>query len=427
MLRESEVHKFNNGTLARILEKLDHMVKDFMLSKFNPSMENRIWSEDDKKRSKEFIEVIERRLKIRRIFRSLESFVSGRIKRWRYNLIPAESKFKTPCSIIKDKYMMKAQVHVLKSSAISDVMRVDILEFDWDILNPGRFIDWLVVVEEVFEFKEVPSNYHVEELMSVYDTDIEDVIEEEEVFIWNVGLGGKDDNIKDVLVAANDLCSLMIQTTLSVDFEEDINTKYMKPDPFFNIWSSVSHCCGMTLESRVPVLAPMPPLAWTVLARVELASAIIFWCDGLEMKVHLFVECCVYKDIWEYSSSSMEPEVIQIDALPVSGDRTTRSVSKLKRKGKQNEVPFHEIINLDMDEDRKDLVFIDGKAESNKKMKGVVGVSLGSGNSSKSDSKKDVHVVPAHFPKGFTSGSNDCSALQAHFDNKDLPSLCYLI
>nr|GEY62863.1 uncharacterized mitochondrial protein AtMg00810-like [Tanacetum cinerariifolium] len=43
------------------------------------------------------------------------------IKRWRYNLIPAGSKFKIPCSIIKDKYMMKAQVHVSKSSAISDV------------------------------------------------------------------------------------------------------------------------------------------------------------------------------------------------------------------------------------------------------------------------------------------------------------------
>nr|GEW77673.1 reverse transcriptase domain-containing protein [Tanacetum cinerariifolium] len=42
-----------------------------------------------------------------------------RIRRWCYNLIPAELKFKTPCSIIKDKYMMKAQVHVLKSSAIS--------------------------------------------------------------------------------------------------------------------------------------------------------------------------------------------------------------------------------------------------------------------------------------------------------------------
>nr|GEU31795.1 integrase, catalytic region, zinc finger, CCHC-type, peptidase aspartic, catalytic [Tanacetum cinerariifolium] len=44
-----------------------------------------------------------------------------RISRRRYNLIPAESRFKTPCSIVKDKYMMKAQVHVSKSSAISDV------------------------------------------------------------------------------------------------------------------------------------------------------------------------------------------------------------------------------------------------------------------------------------------------------------------
>nr|GFB94863.1 hypothetical protein [Tanacetum cinerariifolium] len=44
-----------------------------------------------------------------------------RIRRWRYNLIQEESKFKTPCSIIKDKYMMKAQVHVSKSSIISDV------------------------------------------------------------------------------------------------------------------------------------------------------------------------------------------------------------------------------------------------------------------------------------------------------------------
>nr|GEV11550.1 retrotransposon protein, putative, unclassified [Tanacetum cinerariifolium] len=45
----------------------------------------------------------------------------GRISRWHYKLIPAESKFKTPCSIIKDKYMMKAQVHVTKYFAIFDV------------------------------------------------------------------------------------------------------------------------------------------------------------------------------------------------------------------------------------------------------------------------------------------------------------------
>ncbi|GJS33654.1 hypothetical protein Tco_0532036 [Tanacetum coccineum] len=64
-----------------------------------------------------------------------------------------------------------------------------------------------------------------EESIPVYDTDIEDVIEEEEGFIRTRGFGGEEDNIKDVVVVANDLCSSMIQTTLNVDFKEDINTK----------------------------------------------------------------------------------------------------------------------------------------------------------------------------------------------------------
>nr|GEX27032.1 hypothetical protein [Tanacetum cinerariifolium] len=56
-------------------------------TEFNPGMEHRIWSEDDKRRIKEFIEVTERRLKIRRIFRSLESFVSGSLRDVDYILI----------------------------------------------------------------------------------------------------------------------------------------------------------------------------------------------------------------------------------------------------------------------------------------------------------------------------------------------------
>ncbi|GKG55186.1 hypothetical protein Tco_0563173, partial [Tanacetum coccineum] len=72
MMRDTKVHKFSDGTLDRILDKLDHMVKDFKLFKYNSSMEIRKWSEDDRRRSKEFLEVIERRLKIRRIFRSLK-------------------------------------------------------------------------------------------------------------------------------------------------------------------------------------------------------------------------------------------------------------------------------------------------------------------------------------------------------------------
>nr|GEV00266.1 reverse transcriptase domain-containing protein [Tanacetum cinerariifolium] len=51
MLRENEVHKFSDGTLTRVLHKLDHMVKDFMLCQYNPGMEYRIWSEDNKRRN----------------------------------------------------------------------------------------------------------------------------------------------------------------------------------------------------------------------------------------------------------------------------------------------------------------------------------------------------------------------------------------
>ncbi|GJY20471.1 hypothetical protein Tco_0393037 [Tanacetum coccineum] len=42
MMRETEVQKFSDGTLTRILEKMVHMVKDFRLFKYNPGMENRI-------------------------------------------------------------------------------------------------------------------------------------------------------------------------------------------------------------------------------------------------------------------------------------------------------------------------------------------------------------------------------------------------
>nr|GEW45330.1 hypothetical protein [Tanacetum cinerariifolium] len=87
MLRENEVHKFSDGTLIRVLHKLDHMVKDFRLYHYNPGMKYRIWSEDDKRRSEKLMEVIKRRLKIRRVFRSLESFVGGQFRDVDYRTI----------------------------------------------------------------------------------------------------------------------------------------------------------------------------------------------------------------------------------------------------------------------------------------------------------------------------------------------------
>nr|GEU99657.1 hypothetical protein [Tanacetum cinerariifolium] len=87
MMRGTEVHKFSDGTVHGILEKLDHMVKDFRLFKYNSGMTVRIWSKDDKRRSKEFMKVIEHRLKLQRIFKSLESFVGGRLRDIDYRLI----------------------------------------------------------------------------------------------------------------------------------------------------------------------------------------------------------------------------------------------------------------------------------------------------------------------------------------------------
>ncbi|GJU58772.1 hypothetical protein Tco_1236538 [Tanacetum coccineum] len=78
LMRLNELHKFSDGTLTRVMEKLDQMVKDFHLFEYNKGMETRKWSEDDKRRSKDFITAIEKRLQIRRIYRSLESFVGGR-------------------------------------------------------------------------------------------------------------------------------------------------------------------------------------------------------------------------------------------------------------------------------------------------------------------------------------------------------------
>ncbi|GKB51854.1 hypothetical protein Tco_0902607 [Tanacetum coccineum] len=87
IMRINEVHKFSDETLMRIRDKLDFMVKDSRLFKFNKGMETRKWTGDDKRRSEDFIEVIEKRLKIRRIFRSLESFVGGRLRDIDYRLV----------------------------------------------------------------------------------------------------------------------------------------------------------------------------------------------------------------------------------------------------------------------------------------------------------------------------------------------------
>ncbi|GJS57276.1 reverse transcriptase domain-containing protein [Tanacetum coccineum] len=84
IMRFNEIHKFSDGTLQQIDEALDYRVKEFRINRTNPGMNARFWMKKDVNRSKVFMFAIQKRLKTRRIFRNMESFVGGRIREGDY-------------------------------------------------------------------------------------------------------------------------------------------------------------------------------------------------------------------------------------------------------------------------------------------------------------------------------------------------------
>ncbi|GJR10976.1 hypothetical protein Tco_0793628 [Tanacetum coccineum] len=87
IMRFNEIHKFSDGTLQQIDEALDYRVKEFQINRTNPGMNTRFWTKKDVDRSKDFMFAIQKRLKTRRIFRNLESFMGGRIREGDYRLL----------------------------------------------------------------------------------------------------------------------------------------------------------------------------------------------------------------------------------------------------------------------------------------------------------------------------------------------------
>ncbi|GJT24849.1 hypothetical protein Tco_0894786 [Tanacetum coccineum] len=69
------------------LQALDYRVKEFKVNKVNPGLNTRFWTTNDVIKSKQFMFAIQKRLKLRRIFRNLESFVGGRIREGDYRLL----------------------------------------------------------------------------------------------------------------------------------------------------------------------------------------------------------------------------------------------------------------------------------------------------------------------------------------------------
>nr|GEX36623.1 ribonuclease H-like domain-containing protein [Tanacetum cinerariifolium] len=78
MMRFNEIHKFSYGTLQQIVEALDYRVKEFRINRMNPGLNTRFWTRKDVDQCNAFMFAIQRRLRTRRIFCNLESFIGGR-------------------------------------------------------------------------------------------------------------------------------------------------------------------------------------------------------------------------------------------------------------------------------------------------------------------------------------------------------------
>nr|GEX83738.1 hypothetical protein [Tanacetum cinerariifolium] len=87
IIRFNEIHKFSDDTLHQIDETLDYRVKEFKVNRMNLDLNTRFWTRKDVDRSKEFMLAIQKRLKTRRIFRNLESFVGGQVRDGDYRLL----------------------------------------------------------------------------------------------------------------------------------------------------------------------------------------------------------------------------------------------------------------------------------------------------------------------------------------------------
>nr|GEV59311.1 integrase, catalytic region, zinc finger, CCHC-type, peptidase aspartic, catalytic [Tanacetum cinerariifolium] len=120
MMRFNEIHKFSDGTLLQIDEALDYRVKEFRINKLNPGLNTRFWTTKGVDRCNAFMFAIHRRLKTRRIFRNLESFVGGREKSENKGRVPTEMELELELTQQGSSY--EVSKHLLLSDIEDNVM-----------------------------------------------------------------------------------------------------------------------------------------------------------------------------------------------------------------------------------------------------------------------------------------------------------------
>ncbi|GKD34150.1 hypothetical protein Tco_1249659 [Tanacetum coccineum] len=126
MMRENEVHKFSDGTLIRVRDKLDYMVKDFKLSEYNPGMATRVWPEVDKRRSEDFIE--EKKSKNKGIVLTEMELVPEQTQQGTSHEVSVSTEGPIPSKTIKQKLARKNELKA-KSTLLLAIPGEHLLKF----------------------------------------------------------------------------------------------------------------------------------------------------------------------------------------------------------------------------------------------------------------------------------------------------------
>ncbi|GJX75908.1 hypothetical protein Tco_0322719 [Tanacetum coccineum] len=85
LMRADELYKFSDGTLHIVHDNLHAMMHNFKLG-YNDAMPKRKWSEKDQEQIAKMLKLIDDLLLERRIMRSLECYVGGRLNETDYRL-----------------------------------------------------------------------------------------------------------------------------------------------------------------------------------------------------------------------------------------------------------------------------------------------------------------------------------------------------
>nr|GEV19352.1 hypothetical protein [Tanacetum cinerariifolium] len=83
LMRIDELHKFSNDTLNDVRTALDDHLKGIQIK----YLAQTIWRRSDKERAASMIQAIDKQLKKKRIMRSLEKFVGGRLYEGDYRML----------------------------------------------------------------------------------------------------------------------------------------------------------------------------------------------------------------------------------------------------------------------------------------------------------------------------------------------------